>query len=103
MNWKNPDDVRRYYRLRARMRRARCKAAKLCHQCRAPMETRGLCSACLEYRRKRYHLVVKPQLAIGAKPYLDCGRTCQRYTSVRCQRCHCRRAGQSRWTKGQAA
>jgi hypothetical protein len=103
MNWKNPVEVKRYNRLKMRERAARCRAEGLCVQCRAPVQTRGICDDCKAQRREKYHLMTKPQLAIGAKKCLDCRRMCLRATSVRCQRCQCRRAAQMRWTKGQAA
>lgn len=103
IDWKNPDDVRRYKRLKMRIRYARCRAAGLCTQCCAPIVTRGVCDQCKADKREKYRLMTKPQLAVGAKPCRDCGRTCLRAKSVRCQRCQCKRAAQMRWTKGQAA
>lgn len=103
MSWKNPAAVRRRHRLKARIRRAQCRADGVCVQCRAPIQTRGICDACKAYRRKRYALVTKPELAIGATPCRDCGRLPKRAGSIRCQRCQCRRASRLRWTKGQAA
>lgn len=104
MNWKDPIAVRWYYCLKSRQQRARNRVEKRCEECRVPMETRGICEECKAGRRARYHRISKARLAKGATPKcLDCGRPCKVVTSKRCQRCHCRRAGQLRWTKGQAA
>jgi hypothetical protein len=103
MNWNDPVAVRRHKCLKARIRRTQRKAAGLCRDCGDPMVTRGVCDVCQAQRRLKYRLMIKPRLAIGAKPCLDCGRLPKRATSIRCVHCQCRRAARMRYAKGQAA
>jgi hypothetical protein len=103
IDWTNPNAVRRYHRIKARERRAMCLAEGICRDCHGRIKTRGICEDCKARRRESYRVTTKPKLAVGAKPCLDCGQTCQRAKSIRCSRCQCRRAAAMRWTKGQAA
>lgn len=68
--------------------------AGVCHECRSPVLKYRLCVECRLKKREDYHQRLKPKLAIGAKPCVDCGKLCLRATSTRCQFCQGRRASQ---------